>query len=139
MTKIETPDDYVRLALRTESAKMPLIPARALDHPNNHYDEQETDSRLLHAGMGLCTETGEFQDAQKRKLFYGKPWDRNNLIEELGDTLWYIAIACDALQISMIDVMIRNINKLRARYPEKFDEEKAVNRNLDAERKALEG
>lgn len=32
----------------------------------------------------------------------------------------------------------RNINKLRVRYPEKFTAENALNRNLEAERKALE-
>src|ERR1700677_3795449 len=38
--------------------------------------------RLLHVGMGLCTEAGEFVDQLKRHIFYGRPIDRTNLIEE---------------------------------------------------------
>jgi len=32
----------------------------------------------------------------------------------------------------------KNINKLKARYPDKFDSDKAINRNLEVERKTLE-
>ena len=45
--------------------------------------------RLLHGVIGLVTETSELLDAIKKSLFYGKPLDKTNLIEELGDLLWY--------------------------------------------------
>jgi hypothetical protein len=37
------------------------------------------------------------------------------------------------------DDLERNINKLKLRFPDKFTEEKALNRDLDGERKILEG
>lgn len=95
-------------------------------------------ARLLHAQLGLTTETGEFADALKKFLIYGKPVDRTNLIEELGDCMWYIAEAAAALDVSMEQIQTINIAKLTKRFPEKFTEEKALNRDLDGERKTLE-
>jgi NTP pyrophosphatase (non-canonical NTP hydrolase) len=95
--------------------------------------------RLLHAAMGLCTESGEFMDMLKKHILYGKPIDRPNLQEELGDLEWYIALAIDELTTTFGVVFELNINKLRARYPNKFTEHDALNRNLDKEREILEG
>jgi len=120
-------DTYQRMALRTESSREPLIAAYGLYN-----------NRLLHAGMGLATEAGEFLDPLKKKLFYGKEVDLTNLKEEIGDLLWYIAIACDALDTTIEQEMYRNISKLAVRYPEKYADDAAINRDLDAERKILE-
>ncbi len=95
-------------------------------------------ARLLHGALGACTETGELQDMIKKHLIYGKPLDLVNVIEEIGDTMWYLAIVLDACGVTMSDAMQRNITKLRLRYPEKFTSEKALNRDLAAERAALE-
>lgn len=94
--------------------------------------------QLIHYGMGMVTESGEFIDMIKKHLMYGKPLDEVNLREELGDILWYVARACDTLGTTMEAVMARNIEKLQARFPEKFTEEKASNRDLDKERGILE-
>jgi uncharacterized protein YabN with tetrapyrrole methylase and pyrophosphatase domain len=61
-----------------------------------------------------------------------------NLAEEMGDLFWYIAVICDALEVSFEDVMERNIAKLKARYGDKFTEHAATNRNLEEERRILE-
>jgi NTP pyrophosphatase (non-canonical NTP hydrolase) len=95
-------------------------------------------ARLIHASMGLTTEAGEFVDMLKKHLFYGKAVDETNLVEELGDQLWYIALALRTLGSSFEDAMERNIKKLRTRYPNKFEERRALERDLDAERAALE-
>lgn len=122
--------DFIDLCLRTESGRFPLCEQK--------YPDGSTD-RLLHAGLGLCTEAGEFLDALKKHLFYGKPLDEVNLKEELGDLLWYMAIAMNALGTDFNLEMDRVIAKLRTRYPEKFSDEAALVRDLDAERKVLEG
>ncbi len=114
--------DYIAQACRTESVTF-----------NAHGTE-----RLLHAGIGMATEAGEFLDALKKSVFYGKELDRTNLKEELGDLLWYIAIAMDALETDFDTEMRRNIAKLRARYGEAFSETAAEQRDLDAEREILE-
>lgn len=120
--------DYVNLALRTESLSEEVI--QRLSDPKV--------VRLLHAAMGLTTEAGELVDMLKKHIFYGKPLDEVNVIEELGDSFWYAAIAIDVVQTTLDEVMTRNVAKLRQRYPEKFTEQAALERNLDAERRILE-
>ena len=76
--------------------------------------------RLLTAGVGLNAEAGEFLEIVKKMIFQGKPWDqanREHLIIELGDVIWYAANACMALGISFEDVVARNVTKLEKRYP----------------------
>lgn len=95
-------------------------------------------SRLLHAIIGVCTEGGEALDVMKKNLFYGKEIDKTNLIEELGDLLWYIQLAADELGTTIPEIIQANIAKLRERYPVEFSEEKALERDLDKERSVLE-
>lgn len=99
---------------------------------------QEHTVRLLHAAMGLCTESGEFMDMMKKHILYGKELDEINLKEELGDLEWYVALALDELKTTFGIIFETNIAKLRARYPNKFTEKDAINRDLDKERSILE-
>jgi NTP pyrophosphatase (non-canonical NTP hydrolase) len=99
--------------------------------------DEET-QRLLHYGMGMVTEAGEFIDALKKRIMYGKAIDKVNLREELGDVLWYVARACSALDVSIESVMDTNIKKLKARFPDKFSNENALTRDLEKEREILE-
>ena len=77
--------------------------------------------RLLTAGVGINAEGGEFLEIIKKMIFQGKPWNEDNkehLIIELGDIMWYVAQACMALEISFDDVIATNVKKLEKRYPE---------------------
>lgn len=132
----ENTQQYQKLASRTEPNNMAAPWARL--HPLDQC-HSPVNMRLLHAAFGIQTEGGEFTDQLKRHVFYGKELDKVNLTEELGDVLWYVALACNALGIDMQDVMGRNIAKLQARFPEKFTEENALERDLDSERGILEG
>ena len=123
------PADFVKACVMRESKDQDKIKARL----------QDTDTiRLLHSMIGLCTESGEIQDQMKKNIFYGKPLDRVNLVEELGDLMWYVAIAADTLGVSLEDIMERNNAKLEARYGKAFTEQAALVRNLDKEREILE-
>ena len=76
--------------------------------------------RLLTAGVGINAEGGEFLEIIKKMVFQGKPWNddnRNHLIIELGDIMWYVAQACIALEVSFDDVIATNVKKLEKRYP----------------------
>ena len=81
--------------------------------------------RLLTSGVGINAEGGEFLEIIKKMIFQGKPWDEDNkehLIIELGDVMWYVAQACMALEIDFDEVIERNVKKLEKRYPGgKFD------------------
>ena len=76
--------------------------------------------RLLTAGVGINAEGGEFLEIIKKMVFQGKPWNEDNrehLIIELGDLMWYVAQATQALGVSMEEVLDTNIAKLGKRYP----------------------
>lgn len=76
--------------------------------------------RLLTAGVGINAEGGEFLEIIKKMVFQGKPWNddnREHLIIELGDVMWYVAQATQSLGVSMEEVLDRNITKLSKRYP----------------------
>ena len=91
--------------------------------------------RLTTAGIGLAAESGEFLEIVKKMVFQGKPWsvdNREHLIIELGDVMWYVAQACMALDISFDEVIERNIQKLEKRYPGgSFDIHDSENRAAD--------
>ena len=79
--------------------------------------------RLLTAGVGINAEGGEFLEIIKKMVFQGKPWNADNkehLIIELGDLMWYVAQACIALDVSFDEVIETNIDKLMKRYPAGF-------------------
>lgn len=117
-------ENYVSKVLRTESKDLEKIKERV---------NKDKIIRLLHAGSGMVTEAGEFVDMLKKHIFYGKPFDSVNAREELGDILWYVGIACDVLGTTMDEVMSNNIEKLQKRYPEKFTDENALNRDVEKE------
>lgn len=93
--------------------------------------------RLLHAAIGMFTESGEMLEALCKQLKTGS-LDFVNFSEELGDSDWYKAIAHNELGISEEHIRGFIIKKLAKRYPEKFTSEAALNRDLDAERQILE-
>ena len=98
--------------------------------------------RLLHAIIGIATESTELCEALYNTLT-GSEVDLVNLREENGDINWYQAIFYDAMEELGFeghwdDDLETNIAKLRARYPDKFTNENAINRDVDKEREILE-
>lgn len=83
---------------------------------------------LINAVMGLCGESGEAIDIVKKHLAQGHELDREHLIKELGDIAWYLAEAATVLGVELEEVLQRNIDKLKARYPEGFKVQDSVNR-----------
>ena len=88
--------------------------------------------RLTTSGVGLAAESGEFLEIVKKMVFQGKPWNSDNrehLIIELGDIMWYVANACIALNVEFDDVVRGNVKKLEKRYPGgSFSVDKSENR-----------
>lgn len=105
-----TGGEYQKLAMRT---------------CNIPYDD--TKGKLHHAVFGLTSEAGEVSGILQ-KLYQGHLFDKEHMKKELGDCLWMIAEACDALGCSMDDVMQMNIDKLKARYPDGFDANRSIHR-----------
>ena len=83
---------------------------------------------LLNAVMGLCGEAGEAIDLVKKQRFQGHPLDRDALVKELGDIAWYLAEAAQGLGVPLEEIMRRNLDKLRRRYPGGFTTENSMKR-----------
>lgn len=101
--------------------------------------------QLFHAIIGNFTEAGEQLEAWLNAYLYGKDLDATNMREEFGDNLWYLAIGMNAVEkitgepCDFETEMARVIKKLKTRFPDKFTEHAANNRDLAAERAVLEG
>lgn len=86
---------------------------------------------LLTAGIGLSSETGEFNEIIKKVTFQGKELNedtRYHMKRELGDIFWYLANAATALGYSLDEILKENIAKLEARYPNGFEIVRSENR-----------
>lgn len=69
--------------------------------------------------LGLVGESGEIAEKVK-KILRDKQGelvdeDKQELIKELGDVLWYIALMADNLGVNMDVVATKNVEKLAAR------------------------
>ena len=82
---------------------------------------------LDHAVLGLNSEAGECAGILQ-KMYQGHHFDKDEMMKELGDALWFIAEAATALDVELNDIAEKNINKLLKRYPEGFTVEDSVNR-----------
>lgn len=86
----------------------------------------------------LYSKSAELQDVVKKEVAYNKE-DKNE------SKLYYIYGICTTINMIYnfynIDIHVslqNNIDKLKIRFPEKFTEENAINRDLESERKELE-
>ena len=77
---------------------------------------------------GMCGESGECIDILKKVSFQGHTFDPNRLIDELGDVLWYVAQTATGLGLTLEDIALSNIAKLKSRYPKNFEVERSVHR-----------
>lgn len=73
--------------------------------------------QLVFAALELTAEAGEFANLVYKERYQHHPHDAEKLILELGDVMWGIAVAADALGVSLDDVMRANVVKLKKRYP----------------------
>lgn len=103
-----TPYEYQELAMRTAK------------------DMGSVKMNLIHGAMGVSSDAGELVDALKKHTIYGKDLDVTNVIEEIGDVLWFCALIANTLELNIEYIMKINILKLQNRYPEKYTDEAAI-------------
>jgi NTP pyrophosphatase (non-canonical NTP hydrolase) len=68
--------------------------------------------------LGLANEVGEVLGKYKKYLRGDKVVQQDfekALVDEMGDVMWYFVRICDMLDVTLYEVMTRNINKLSAR------------------------
>jgi NTP pyrophosphatase (non-canonical NTP hydrolase) len=133
-----TGNEYQALAMRTNDGKstdrvISGVLTRDLKWLHNQNVVREDTEGLdlggvLNGCLGLAGESGEVLDMVKKCVFHEKKMDKYHLKKELGDVMWYVAMLCESFGFDLDEILQMNVDKLKARYPEGFDPEKANNR-----------
>lgn len=122
------PSEYQKLAMRTECDQI-----KSRERYKCHYAPDPI--RMNHAVLGLANEVGELSSIMVKWLHYGQPYPldrvKEEVGEELGDLLWFVAQMCEATGLDILQLMIQNLAKLKARYPNKFTTELSKEENRD--------
>lgn len=84
---------------------------------------------LTHSSMGVVGEFGELINKIKKLVYHKHENIVPEIIEELGDCLWYIADIATTLGADLSLVTEQNIEKLCRRYPDGFSVEASINRD----------
>lgn len=130
--------EFENLARKLDNAKKGLIYGRPpKDKPPLVRTSSRFDKDELHAILGKITEVAELSEVLRRSWESPSITDDHRVADEMGDDWWYDAILLRSRGLDPVKVAAGNVSKLKARFPEKFDAGLAVNRNTDAEEKAL--
>ena len=101
-------------------------------------EEDEAACNIIHAIIGKATEAGELLELLQATAIYGETFDVANAGEEIGDSFWYDALLARACGLTFDGIQRTNIAKLRHRFPDRFTEYDANDRDLFDERRILE-
>ena len=120
--------EYQNLAMRTNDHNSSYRLAKALMKSQN--EEKIDFGGIMMSCLGLSGEIGEFNDMLKKVIFHEAEFDEEHAKKELGDICWYVAMMCESFGWSLEDIMQMNIDKLRKRYPNGFDVNRANHREV---------
>lgn len=125
---------YQKLAMRTNDGKASdRLIGKMQEYDMKFSSEQSNKENvdiggIFNACLGLSGEVGEFNDMIKKWVFHEKELDMEHAKKEAGDILWYVVMLCESFGWNMEEIMQMNVDKLKARYPEGFDVERANHR-----------
>ena len=81
---------------------------------------------------------GSIAEALKKKFVYGKDYDLEEMQESVFKIYETLEEACESADLDIKLVMQKNIEKLRIRFPEKFEKDLAINKDDSAEKKVFQ-
>lgn len=83
--------------------------------------------KQLHATFGMASEVGEIHSIEQKR-FQGHAVSHDEQVKEAGDLLWFLAEYSDSLGVTLEEIAAQNIEKLKRRYPDGFEEVRSVYR-----------
>ena len=89
---------------------------------------EDKDKEIMTWGLGISGEAGDVAGCIK-KTFVHMNDQTAGIKENLGDTLWYIAMICNFFGWNLQDILNENLEKLKKRYPLGFKTEHAKRNN----------
>ena len=85
---------------------------------------KDKDKEILTWGLGIAGESGDVAGCIKKTFVHNND-QKSGIRENLGDTMWYIAMICSFFGWNLNDILKENIIKLKKRHPEGFSEKSA--------------
>jgi NTP pyrophosphatase (non-canonical NTP hydrolase) len=70
---------------------------------------------IVYPALGMIGEAGEVSEKVKKWLRGDRELDKEDLIKEIGDVMWYAASLADDLGYTLQDVIEANVAKLSSR------------------------
>lgn len=77
--------------------------------------KRRSDATLTEAVLGIVSEAGEVAQVRRKHMQELTKDERNHMILELGDVMFYMALAAAELDVSLEEIMKCNMYKLIAR------------------------
>ena len=90
----------------------------------NDYQEQArrtSNADMMCCALGLAGESGEVIELIKKATYHSRPYSGIDMANELGDMLWYLSQAAQNLGVTLERIAEMNLEKLRKRHPNGFN------------------
>lgn len=84
----------------------------------------DNDKEISNWGLGIAGEAGDLAGCIKKTIYHNND-QRPGIRENVGDTMWYLAMICNVFGWELEEILAENINKLKKRYPKGFTEKDA--------------
>jgi NTP pyrophosphatase (non-canonical NTP hydrolase) len=90
----------------------------SLCKPGHHicFELFPEEAHRIHMAMGIAGEAGELLDTIKKATIYRKPYDKDNVLEECGDILFYLQGMLNSFGFTLQGAITANVEKLSVRY-----------------------
>ncbi len=126
---VDDPELGSIMAYHINAQDYPLAAARTMvDRPG--FTPTDHQMMVLWAAFGLFDEAGEVAGLIKKGIFHQHGLDRVKMLDELGDTMWYLVNLASLMGFTLEQVMGHNIYKTHRRYPDGFTPEASMNRTF---------
>lgn len=123
----ETLRNVERMIDCTADCCHPTFHAYQLDARRTQRTEWNDVDRLTHALRGLAAEVGEINSIFQ-KAMQGHAVCQDDIVEEIGDVLWFLCELADSHGIELGEAARRNMVKRLVRYPGGFNKQDSINR-----------
>lgn len=121
--------EYQELAMRTNDGLCnSRLLGKGLTYTTDRKENRVNPGELINGALGLTGEAGEVSDIIKKYIFHRHDLEIEEIVKELGDVCWYVALLSYAIGVPLEEILETNIEKLKKRYPEGFSEENSINR-----------
>ncbi len=87
-------------------------------------DFKTKNDEIVNWGLGVSGEAGDLAGCVKKTVYHNND-QRQGIRENVGDTMWYLAMICNFYGWKFEEVLAENIEKLNKRYSKGFSEKEA--------------